>query len=119
MKKAWEWLKAHITVVLGALSAILLGFLAWGAYNKRVGKLKDSIKVEKAMRDVAVLETKRDTAIAREAALADQDARLEARDGELDVAITEAKRAAVAAAEAVEGRTDAEVVDRFNELYPR
>jgi len=117
--KAWNWLKENVTLVLAGLVTLLAGFLAWGAYERKVGRLKDNIKVEKARGEVAALEARRDMHIGAEADLADADARLEAKDSDLEVAINKARREAVAASEEVEGRTDAEVAARFNELYPR
>lgn len=119
MKLAWAWAKAHAALVLGSLVTLLLGFLAWGAYERKVGRLKDSIKVEQARRDVAALEAKRDVLMATEAKLADKDARLTARDGGVEVKIIEAKKQAVAARESVEGRTNEEIAARFNQLYRR
>jgi len=113
--KAKPWLKW----VLGGLLLILAGILAFGAYKRKVGTLKDKLKVEKALSDIKVLETKRDAHIATEAKLADKDARLAAKQSDIEVALVKAKKKVVAVDEIVEGRSDAEVVDRFNELFPR
>lgn len=119
VKAVWAWVREHAVAILGGLATVMLGFLTWGAYERKVGKLKDTIKVEKALKSVAALEARRDAHIATESSLADDDARLEAKDADLVAEIAEAKKAAVKAAESVEGRTDDEVVARFNTLYRR
>lgn len=111
MKQKLKWVKDHAVEILAAIGAVLLGFLAWGEYNRRVGRLKDSVKVERARVKVAALEAKRDEKVEQEVALAEKDEVLEKK-------IVEAKRKVVDAHERVEGRSDAEVVSRFNELYP-
>jgi predicted Holliday junction resolvase-like endonuclease len=119
LKLVWAWVKSHSSLVLGGLVSLLLAIITLGAYNRKVGRLKDALKVEEAMREVAALEARRDAAVATEAQLADKDARRAAKDSDLDAKIAEAKRQAVAASEAVEGRTNEEVAARFNELYRR
>ena len=119
MKNAWAWIKANAVAMLGGLAAVLLGALAWGAYERKVGKLKDNVKVERAMKNVAALEAKRDAHMAAEAELSEADAQLEAKDADLVVELAAAKKAVVEVVEVVEGRTDDEVVARFNALYRR
>jgi hypothetical protein len=109
-KKAWAWIKEHWQIVLGALGAIIAGWLAWGAYSRKVGKLKDAVEVEKAVSDVKRLEAKREV-------LEKQEQAVEKKDVELEQRIVETKKKAVKVRENVNQRSDQEIADRFNELY--
>lgn len=111
MKNAWQWTREHVIALLAALAAILLGVLAWGTYDRKMGRLKDTVKVERAMTKIAKLEAKRAPLDAVEEVLVEKDA-------ELELEITDAKREVVEAREEVKVRTNAEVVSRFNTLYP-
>ena len=111
MTKVFTWVKEHLSELLGTVVAIVLGYLAWGAYNRKVGRLKDAVKVEKAHSKVNKLTKKVAVNMAKEEQLTDDDKKL----GEK---ILQAKREVVEAHDAVEKRTNAEVVARFNQLYP-
>lgn len=65
MKKAWLWVKKHITSILGVIVAALVGWLAWGSMKRRTGKLKDEVALAKAERDLKALNVRRDTAVER------------------------------------------------------
>jgi uncharacterized protein HemX len=57
--KVLKWIGRHIAELAGAAVALLLGFLAWGSYNRKLGSLKDTIEVEKAKQEIAGLQAKR------------------------------------------------------------
>jgi hypothetical protein len=109
-KKAWEWVRDHWQIVVGALVALIGGFLAWGAYNRKVGKLKDAVEVEHAVSEVKRLEAKSEV-------LKKQEKIEEKKDKVLEQKIVKTKKKAVKARENVDERTDQEIADRFNELY--
>lgn len=110
MGKAWKWMVEHWQITLGAIGAIFAAWLAWGAYNRKIGKLKDTIEVEKAVSEVKRLEAKSAELVKREKA-ADK------KDIALDTKIAETKKKAVEVREDVSNRSDQEIADRFNELY--
>jgi len=107
---AWRWVREHIEAVSVALIALLLGFIAWGAYSRKVDRLQDAVKVEKARVQVAALESKRASAEERADELAHEEVKL-------STAIAAAQREAVAVREDVQGKTRDEIADRFNKLY--
>jgi hypothetical protein len=102
--------REHVEAVSVAAIALLLGVIAWGAYNRKVNRLTDAVKVERARTKVESLEARRATHEERVAELTREDVKL----GE---AITAAQREAVAVRESVKGKNDEEVAARFNRLY--
>ena len=110
MSKVWTWIVTHVEIVLGGIVAVLVGWIAWGTYDRKVNKLKDSVKVQQALGQVARLETKRDEALKDERVLAKKDEALDAK-------IIEAQKKAVEVRENVKGRSPNEIARRFNELY--
>ena len=106
----WRWVRDHVEAVAVAAVAIVLGFLAWGAYQRKVARLNDAIKVERARVRVAGLEARRETYEAREAELEREEVKISAE-------IAAVRREAVAVREDVEGKSDDEIAARFNELY--
>lgn len=107
---AWRWVREHVEAVSVTAVALLLGVIAWGAYNRKVNRLKDAVTVERARAKVDVLEAKRATYEKR----ADE---LAAEEVQLSKAIEAAQREAVAVREDVKGKNRDQVADRFNELY--
>ena len=110
LKKAWEWIKEHWYVIVGAIGALVGGFIVYGSMHRKVGTLKDAVKVEKALSDIKRLE-------AKSAVLEKQEKTVEKKDVALKKQIVETKRKAVKAREDVDNRSDQEIADRFNELY--
>lgn len=110
LKKTWEWIKDHWYIVVGAIGALIGGFVVYGSMHRKVGSLKDAVKVEKALGEVKRLE-------AKSAVLEKQEKAVEKKDVVLEKKIVEEKRKAVKAREDVDQRTDQEIADRFNELY--
>lgn len=106
----WHWIREHVEAVSVAAIALLLGFIAWGAWRRQVNSLRDAIAVEKARARVAALEARREAHEAR-------DAELEREENELTEALHAARRQAVAVREEVEGKSNEEIAARFNSLY--
>lgn len=106
---ALRWVWKHLAMVASAIVAVLLGVLAWGAYERKVGKLKDSIKVEKAKGQIAGLQ-------ARRKALIENAEGKQAEIQEVDRKLVENKRAIVEATEEVKDLTDDEIEDEFRRL---
>ena len=111
--QVWPWLKW----ALSGLALILMGVFAFGAYKRKVGRLKDKVKVEKALSDVRVLEVKRDAHVDKEIELEVIDEKLEVKGNKLEASIAASKKKALEVSESVEGKTDDEGADRFNELF--
>lgn len=110
MKKAWEWTKAHAVAILAGVAAVLAAFLAWGAYDRKLSRLRDQVTVEKAKGNIAALQAKR-------AGLMNVAAYDEARIKEIDAKLVENKKAIVAAHnEAANLTTPEEVEDAFKDL---
>lgn len=109
-EKAWEWTKEHWYIVVGALGAIIGGFLVFGSMSRKVDKLKDAVKVEKALSDVKRLEAKSEQLVKQESAVAKKDEAIAKK-------IIAVKKQAVKVREDVDTRSDQEIADRFNELY--
>jgi len=110
LKKAWEWIKEHWYVVVGAIGALVGGFIVYGSMHRKVGNLKDAVKVEHALGEVKRLE-------AKSAVLEKQEKQVAKKDVALEKKIVETKKKAVKVREDVDQRTDQEIADRFNELY--
>jgi len=110
MKKAWKWITEHWQVLLGALSAMVVGWLAWGAYERKVGKLKDAVKVEHAIGKIAKLETKRKV-------IQEKEKHAEEKDKQIAKEITKTQKEAIKVREEVETRSADEIAARFNQLY--
>lgn len=106
----WRWIREHVEAVAVAVVAVALGFLAWGAYRRKVDRLNDAIKVERARVQVAGLEAKREAHEKRADELAREDVKL-------TKSIEAAQREAVAVREDVKGKTNEEIAARFNDLY--
>jgi 23S rRNA pseudoU1915 N3-methylase RlmH len=107
---AWRWMREHVEAVLVAVGALVLGFLAWGAYKRKVDRLTDAVKVERARVQVAALEATRRSHEVRAEELAKEEATL-------TEAINAAQREAVAVREETKGKSDEEIAARFNQLY--
>lgn len=107
---AWKWVREHVEAVSVAAIAVLLAFIAWGAYRRKVDRLRDAVIVEKARVRVAAFEAKRAT-------YAEREAELEKEEVKLSKAISAAQREAVAVREETKGKSNEEVAARFNELY--
>lgn len=97
LKRWW----AVLASVLGVIGAAVIGFMAWGVYNKRAITLGDNIKVENAKQRIAELRGRRSV-------LAEQDEIDESEVSRIDEEL-EANRQAI-----VEIRSRASVAD--NEL---
>lgn len=110
LKKAWQWIAEHWYVAVGVIGALIGGFVVWGSMNRKVGKLKDAVEVEKALGKVKRLE-------AKTVELEKQEKVVEKKDIELEKKIVETKKKAVQARENVDSRTDQEIADWFNKLY--
>ena len=110
LKKAWEWTKEHWYIVIGAIGALIGGFIVYGSMNRKVGTLKDAVKVEHALGEVKRLE-------AKSAVLEEQEKAVTKKDVALEKKIVETKKKAVQVREDVNQRTDQEIANRFNELY--
>lgn len=102
-------IKDNLSAALITVAAVVAGWLAWGSYKRRVGKLKDAIAVEKAGRKVAKLEAQAEAAEHKELDL-------EVRDKHLSVEIAAIKRDTLAKQQEVGDLTDAEVAEKFNLL---
>ncbi len=107
--RALRWIGRNVSVILGGIAAVLVGFLAWGAYQRRVGGLKDSIKIEKAKGKIAALHAE------RVAVLTQADAKAE-EVAEIDQALVENKKAIVAIHQEVKDLKDDEIADEFAKL---
>jgi hypothetical protein len=110
MQKIWKWVKEHWQILLGALGAIIAGLLAWGAYERKIGRLKDAVEVEKTVSEVKRLE-------AKNTVLQKQEDKAGKKDLQLEKKIQTAKKKVVEVRENVDARTDQEIADRFNQLY--
>jgi len=109
IKKAWAWVRDRAVVILTLIVSVLVAILAYKHYRKKVGSLKDAVTVERAKREVAALESRRD-------ALSEQAGAADARVGEIDDKIRATRRRAVAVREEVAALSDDEVLERFEEL---
>lgn len=87
--KAWAWLSRWWKIVAGAVGgALVIGigaFIAVGAYKRKVRSLKDAVKVERAVRNVAELRGRRQEVLA-------QDAKDEASVRKIDDKLEENRR---------------------------
>jgi hypothetical protein len=81
MLKVWQWLKRWWKVIAGALGTLIVSFLVWGAYKRKVNSLRDAIDVEKVKTDIARLRGRREELMNQdqvdEAEVAAIDAKLE------------------------------------------
>ncbi len=110
MLRAWFWLKGHSLAILAALSAILLSIVYWQNQRKKIGSLKDAVKVQKARVQITEARTK------KEIFKAQADDTREQED-ELDKQILEKKKEAVEVRQKVDGLSDDEVEAEFSRLF--
>ena len=109
MKAAWIWVKGHVEALLAGAVLLLGAYLLWRRNQDRVASLGAALEVERARREVARLEERRDNALAR-ANAREADLHL------LDAAITQNKRAVVQAHTEAAHMTPTEVTDAFTRL---
>ena len=116
LSKTWSWLKRAVAwlcdnlwAVFAAVAAVLAAVLGWRAYRKKVGSLKDAVKVERARGRVRALKSKRETVEKR------ADAKREDID-EIDEKIRENKKAVVEAHKRTETMTSDEIEEAYKRL---
>lgn len=112
----WRWLRGNVGKVLAVVAALLGGWLAWGAYRRKVGGLAAAVGLQRALGEVRGLQAKREALRARAKQAGDAGKRIDIEDARLTLAIRDAKKRAVDVVEETEGLSNAEVVRRFNAL---
>jgi hypothetical protein len=84
-KAFWAWLKRWWKIVVGAVGgAVVIGvgaYIAVGAYKKKALTIKEALAVERAMRNVARLQGRREELLLRDAV---DQVELERIDRQLD-----------------------------------
>lgn len=109
LKNAWAWIRKHGAIVLGGLALLLGAYIIWRRYHDKLGSLSDALEVERARREIATLQERRDQLVARADSRALEVAAIEQE-------IVAQQRRAVEATYRVEAMTDEEVVEAFGRL---
>jgi hypothetical protein len=110
--KTWVWLKRWWKTVAGAAGgALVIGigaFIAVGSYKRKVASLKDAVKVERAINNVAELRGRRQEVLA-------QDAKDEVSVQEIDNKLEENRRRIAEVRERAEVSAE-DLVEELNRL---
>lgn len=109
MKKVWAWLKKWGALILGALLAILGGGWLWQRHKRKLGAVKDELKVARAQKDIERLRGERKQ-------LAERVGEKDERVKDIDKKLAHNEREIVEAHEGGEGLSDEEVRQEFSKL---
>lgn len=109
LKRAVAWLGDNLWALFAVIAAVLAAVLGWRTYRKKVGSLKDAVKVERARNKVSALEAKRKVVEER------ADVKREEIEG-IDRKILDNKKAVVEAHKRTEAMDAAQVENEFRRL---
>lgn len=109
MKKVWLWIKNNVTAVLFTVVGVLGAGIFWRYRKRRIGELKDDVKVIKAQKEIAVFNAKREEITKQSNAKKEEIVKIDER-------LKANKREIVEAHEYAENLSDGQVEEEWKKL---